>query len=247
MKGKTLSNQTARQAVETRGRGNPRKILSKDLGSVGSGDKWDESRADRVTDRLLKIQRGLEASGKKIDAFGFDRIACEIVHRELDLPPNLAASDGFWRWLAVAKFSAIIEARHAPASSQAHLGNYGIDKSVTSNRMAILWLRADMLYDADATRDPYHLAKYHLHADFLESGIIRPRYAWCRNLSRALVRFQYRSPESDSAFLHSTHENGIRELYKRLRRLHPTVAFEFISDDELENILQDKSRDLKRA
>ena len=33
----------------------------------------------------------------------FDRAACKILHQELNISPNLAASDGFWRWLAVEK------------------------------------------------------------------------------------------------------------------------------------------------
>ena len=103
-----------------------------------------------------------------------------------------------------------------------------------------------MVYDPEA-EDRYHLATRPAHTDFWESGIIRHRYAWSRNLARSLVRFQYRDTESDQAFLHSTHESGIRELYKRLRRLHTTVSFEYLSDDEIMTVLESKSTDLKRA
>ncbi len=246
MKGKTLSNQMARRAVDARRQGLPHKLLSKDVGSVGSGEWWDETRADRAKEELHKIVESLRRSKRRIDAFGFDRFACETMHNTLELTPNLAASDGFWRWLAVEKLAELVEARMERRSGAVGLANYGVDARLDSNRMAILWLRADILYDPDSD-DPYHLAKMPLHTDFLESGIIRPRYGWCRNLARAFARFQYRDPNSSRAYLHSTDANGIRMMYKRLRRLHSTVAFEFLSDAELREVLEEKSKGLKRA
>ena len=125
--------------------------------------------------------------------------------------------------------------------------NYGINASVTDNRIAIMWFRADMVYDPEA-EDSYHLATRPAHTDFWESGIIRHRYAWSRNLARSLVRFQYRDPGIGSGVSpHSTHVEGIRELYKRLRRLHTTISFEYLGDDEINAILEQKCADLKRA
>ncbi len=247
MKGKTLSPEKARQVVESRRSNRPYKLLESDLGSVGDGEWWDESRADSAVDNLCRIADSLQAQNKPIDAFGFDRVACATLHQELDLPPNLAASDDFWRWLSVEKFGDIVEARHAPREGFANLGNYGIGARVERNRIALLWLRADILYDDSNTDDPYHLAKRYLHTDFLESGIVRPRYGWCRNLARVFVQFQYRDPNSNRAYLHSTDPEGIRAIYKRLRRVHSTISFEFMSDDELRNILMRQSKGLKRA
>ena len=248
MQGKTLSHEKARQAIEERQNGMPFKLLDRDFVVVGVGPLWDESKADHAADALHRIKNQAEERGEKLDVNTFDKDACAILHRELDIPPNLVAADGFWRWLAVEKFGDLVEAR-SPTYRDTGLvlpRNYGANASVTDNRIAIMWFRADMVYDLE-TEDPYHLATRPAHTDFWESGIIRHRYAWSRNLARSLVRFQYRDPESDQAFLHSTHEDGIRELYKTLRRLHTTISFEYLSDEETMTILAQKSADLKRA
>ncbi len=249
MQGKTLSNENARKAVTAFQAGREHKLLDSDFGQVGDGERWDERKADCAAAKLRKLKSDLRAQGKKIDASNFDSPACKIVHETLELPPNLAADDGFWRWLSVEKFRDIIEARHSTTRNHAHLRNYGIDYSVTNGRLAILWFRADMLFDAEHKADPYHLATRPMHTDFVESGIIRPRYAWCRSLARAFARFQYRcSSEPERAYLHSTtRDDGVRELYKRLRRLHSTLSFEFMSDDELTEMLESNSEDLERA
>lgn len=244
MKGKTLSNEKAKLAVEARRQGKDYRLLREDLDEVGNGPWWDESRADRAAEELLRIRDELFHNGKRLDVNSFDRDACVILHRDLALPPNLVGDDGFWRWLALEKLPTIVEAR--TGHEWAHLRNYGIDASVTDNRIAILWFRADMVYD-EASDDPYRLARQPAHTDFWESGIIRHRYAWSPNLARSLVRFQYRHASSAQAFLHSTDERGVRELYKRLRRLHSTVSFEYLSDHDLIAILEEKSVGLTPA
>ena len=244
--GKSLTNEQARRAVEERRRGQAYKLLEADVTYVGSGEVWDESLAECASKELRELVRSLKTAGKPIDVFEFDKRACAILHKTLALPAHLAASNGFWRWLAVEKFSELIEARHAYRDNPARLRNYGINARWDSNRITILWLRADILYDTDAD-DPYHLASRSMHTDFVESGIIRPRYAWCRNLAREFVKFQYPNPKSSDAYLHSTASDGVREMYKQLKRLHSTISFEFMSDDELRGILQEKSAGLGRA
>lgn len=243
MKGKTLTNETARRAVQERRERPSYKLLEQDVAEVGFGENWDESLADAAADELRRKIEWLRRRRRQIDAFQFDSYACGPIHRILALPPNLAASDGFWRWLAVEKFEEVVEARHTTQNGPAHLGNYGIDARVERNRIALLWFRADLLYQADVD-DPYHLASRPLHTDFVESGLIRPRYGWCRILARAMVRFQYRDPGSNRVYLHN---DGIRELYKRLRRLHTTTAFEFLPEEELVSILEARSKDLRRT
>ena len=248
MKAKSLSDAAARQAIETRRNGSENYTMN-DTNIVGEGEHWDESKADQALS-ILSTKAGNE---KRLDVENFDRIVCADLHRTLTLTPDVAASRGFWRWLAVEKFSDLIERRHGSPGKPAHLRNYGIDKPVTENRIAILWFRAEMLYDSRAT-DPYHLAMRSLDTDFLESGIIRPKYAWCRNLARALVQFQYRDPLSNRPYLRNPRSNdqgrpdrGIRELYKRLRRMHSIMAFELMSDDALWQMLDEQSHGLERA
>ena len=247
MIGKTLSNEIAKEAVEARQRQKPYRILDSALGAVGSGPEWDSARANKAAEELGGLKDELARKKVKLDVNSFDRHACVILHRELNLPPDLVAHDGFWRWLAVEKFGHVVEAR-GPLNDDGftRLRNYGIDHSVTDNRVAILWFRANMVYDPAAS-DPYHLAKRPAHTDFWESGIIRHRYAWSPSLARALVAFQYRNPSLTKAFLHSTHENGIRELYKRLRRLHSTISFEFLNEEDMAAILEQRTSDLRRA
>lgn len=250
MRGFTLSNDIAREAALARQEGKDYKILDENRGVVGSGEAWDEGLADTAATTLNNKVRVLCQNGEKVNVNTFDAYACEYIHSDLQLPPNLVASEGFWRWLAVEKFSEVIEARRSPrrvsAGLPASLRSYGIDAPIEANRLAIIWFRANTVYDADAD-DPYHLAKRPAHTDFWESAIIRHRYGWCGNLARGLVKFQYRDPSSSKAHLHSGDNNGIRALYRRLRQLQATIAFEYLTDDQILNILEEKSADLRRA
>ena len=247
---RTLSSEKARVAVTNRRRGRPWKLLARDFGTIELASEWDAAVVDGACASILKLRENLVQHGRKVDAFNFDRLACSMLHRELQLPPSVAASADFWRWLAVEQLADIIEARHGgPKGREANLTNYGIDRhDIGQCRLGILWLRADMLYDPDADpQNAYHLAERFLHTDFIESGIIRIRYGWCRNLARALVRFQYPDPTTKKTYLRNTGDGSIRELYKRLRHLHSVYAFEFMSDGELRSLLESHSRDLKRA
>ena len=206
-------------------------IKNADLAVVKLADLKDELLSDERSDLNDQL---------------FDRAASKILHQELNLPPNLAAADGFWRWLAVERFCDVIEARHSRRSSVARLMNFGIDGPPTSNRLRILWLRADIVYDA-CNEDPYHLATRLSPTDFWESGIIRHRYGWSRNLARLMTRFQYPDRDSGKGTLHLTHQHGVRMLYKRLKRMHSTVAFEYLKDSELLDMLEVKSADLLKV
>ena len=143
MKGKTLSHDRAKQALEQRQRGMPLKLLDSDFGEVGVEPWWDESKADRAADGLRRIRGKAEERGEKLDVNTFDKDACAVLHRELELPPNLVAADGFWRWLAVEKFGELVEAR-SPKSREGGVAltrNFGVNASVTDNRIAIMWFR----------------------------------------------------------------------------------------------------------
>ena len=246
-RGPALRNDVARRIILARQHGRDSRVLDSELDHVGSGEAWIPENADGAVMKLADLKDELLADERSdVNDQLFDRIACKILHRELDLSPNLAASDGFWRWLAVERFSDVIEARHSRRSSVARLMNFGIDGPPTSNRLRILRLRADIVYDA-SSEDPYHLATRLSPTDFWESGIIRHRYGWSRNLARIMTQFQYPDPDSGKGTLHLTHENGIRMLYKRLKRMHSTIAFEYLEDTELLDIIEAKSADLQRV
>ena len=113
MKAKALSHEVAFKVVDSRQQGIPYKLLAHELNYAGHGDQWDESQADTAADRLRQLRDQILQSGDSLTVNTFDRHACPIIHRALDVPSNLAAEDGFWRWLAVEKFPDVIEARHA--------------------------------------------------------------------------------------------------------------------------------------
>lgn len=153
---RTLSDEKARSLIETWRRGVPEKLLDRDCPVIDAGTTgWDSRGVGVACSRILDFLAELERDGVKVDAFNFDREACALLHEEMQLPPKVSASDGFWRWLAVAKLPEVIEARHGNLSKgvYAHLGNYGIGTRNIRNRLRILWLRANMLYDASAA-DP---------------------------------------------------------------------------------------------
>ena len=247
MNGPALPNEVARRLVLARQQRRDSKILESELDHVGRGHVWKPENADGAVAKLAQLKDDLLTEERSdVNDQLFDGAACKILHSELNISPNLAASDEFWRWLAVEKFYDVIEARHSRRSSVARLMNFGIDGPPTSNRLRVLWLRADIVYDA-CSEDHYHLATRLSPTDFWESGIIRHRYGWSRNLARVMTHFQYPKPESGMGTLHLTHENGIRMLYKRLKRLHSTIAFECLDDSELLDILEVKSADLLKV
>ena len=247
MRGPVLPNDVARRVIMARQQGRDSRILESELDHVGSGQDWKPENADGAVAKLADLRDDLLAD-ERSDANDqlFDRVACKILHQELNISPNLASSDGFWRWLAVERFYDIVRARHSRRSSIGRPMNFGIDGPPTSNRLRILWLRADIVYDA-SDEDPYHLATRLSPTDYWESGIIRHRYGWSRNLARLMTQFQYPYPGSGKGTLHLTHENGIRMLYKRLKRMHSTIAFEYLEDSELLDILTAKSADLLKV
>ena len=163
MEGRSVSNEKAKLVVESLQQGRAYRLLGEDLDWVGNGDPWPESKADGAAQQLLLMKARLLEDGKRLDVNSFDRDPCVVLHRELDLPPDLIAQEGFWRWLAVEKFADIVESRARGES--ARLRNYGINASTTANTIAILWFRADMVYDAES-EDPYHLARQPAHTDF---------------------------------------------------------------------------------
>ena len=236
--GKAMSGDVARRVVlSSRQNSQQPKVLKRDTEDIGGDfEEWNTELAEEVFQSLMPLKKELLGEDRSIlNDQKFDRMACRIIHEGLQLPLNLVADDGFWRWLAVDKFYEIIEARHNRTSEFSGLGNFGIDGSADYGRLKILWLRADIVFDVD-NEDPYHLASRPSPTDFWESGIIRPQYGWAPNLARALVRFQYPDADSGKGTLHLTHANGIRMLYKQLRQLHATVAFEYLDNQQLVDI-----------
>ena len=206
------------------------------IGSVGAETSDEIGHGANVLRNLHEQSRGRGDWGT------FDGEAAAGFHSMVaPLPASIEGNPGFWRWVALRLFN-VIEWRHARPEG-AYPGNYGLG-SRTSNYPMRLWFRAALSYD-DKAADPYELTRRG-SVDFWESGIIRPRYSSCRALVRAFVRYQY--PESsDGVRLHSTHPDGVRLLYKKLKRLQATMALELLDDNEAYSLLDDLGSGLRRA
>lgn len=242
-KAKTLASDVALKIIQANREGKDYRLTESDTSYVGdpNGELWTDSAANRLAAILSEIQDAAHVSGYSIgERQEFDRHASKAIHEALDLTPDILADPGFWRWLAVAKLYQVLETRHRARGRHAGLKNFGVTGSATSNRAFILWLRADIVYDEE-NADPYHLSTRLSSTDFWESGIIRHRYGWAPSLARAFVEFEYPNPGSGKARLAIGSENGVRMLYKRLKRLHAIISFDHMSAEEIIPILESKS------
>lgn len=217
-------------------------------------DEQVVSRLNSACEAVVALKRAHEGTG--LTSAKFDGEAAVTFHRNLaPLPASVEGNYGFWRWVALAKFYEVIEWRH-PREGGAHPQNYGVGRivapestgelaSATSQRSNIypwrLWMRGSLVYEPDE-RDPYALARRGT-VDFWESGLIRVRYSSCRPLARAFVRYQWPDDSGNGRLS----LDGTRTLYKRLRRLQATMAFELLDDDEAYALLEDLGDALERA
>jgi len=173
----------------------------------------------------------------------FDRKAAELVHRNLAIPASISGRKDFWIWVSLELGRDIVDWRHGSDGQPAHANNYSINNK-HDGLLARLWFRAE-LSRIDGL-DPYELTRRGQERDFWDSGIIRSRYSSCRPLTRALVRAQYPAEDARPVY-HSTQELGIRMLYKRLKRIHATVALEVLDEASADALLRGLCHDLVRT
>ena len=196
----------------------------------GSGTDYPEESVLALRHKLLELKKRFpdELKGKDKKGGEYEASACRIVHETL--PHSLLAfSDAdFWIWLAVARLPDIVEWRHGGADRYAEIANYGIGNR-TENLIFRMWLRAEIVFDEEA-EDPYHLSRVG-DQDLWRSHIIRQGYANVRTVAKALIEFQF---EGDTPRLSN---NGIRELAKRLRRLRSNIMFEFMTPNQMTEII----------
>lgn len=176
----------------------------------------------------------------------FDSIVCVELHKKTQLDLDHAENDNLWRWSAITSGPDLVEQRHGGNDQNAALGNFGLGPR-WENLFRRLWFRAELSYDADAN-DPYWLTKLG-GRDFWDSCIIRRRYGSARNLVKAFAKFQYPDPSVPTQGLWPMVEDkdespGIRTLCRRLNRVHATVAYDVLSEDDCTTILTELSRDL---
>jgi Family of unknown function (DUF6339) len=208
---------------------------------VGSGNFIDMEPITKLGVELRKLKKGFPASLKARDPEGgrFEQQACVIVHRRLaECDPVVLADRNFWIWLAIVQFADIVEWRFGTRGQHANLANYGIGQPI-ENLLFRLWLRAELVKDAKG-KDIYHLARTG-DMDLWRSHILRQSYANARVVAKALLRLQ----AGQLAAKKLTVDN-VRELAKRLRRLHANVVFEFLNAGQAEGLVVELSADLHK-
>jgi len=161
----------------------------------------------------------------------FEAEACAELHRALPFDPQMLADYEWWMWLAVFHFRELVEWRHGGKTGRATLANFGIGNG-SENLLYRMWLRADAGYDPTRS-DPYELARRG-DQDFWRSHVFRQGYGRCRSLVRALIRYQFRDGSAGYPILKTAE---IRELAKRLRRLHPNVIFEYLDESTAHELI----------
>lgn len=207
-----------------------------------------------VHDRLRELRQTLygirlkypDRLGRRDPAGGrFEAEACSEIHRLLPFDPDMLADYEFWTWLAVFHFRELVDWRHGGDTGRATPANFGI-RNGSENLLYRMWLRADAGYrpgESDPESDPYELARRG-DQDFWRSHVFRQGYGRCRPLVRALVRYQFPEGSADGATLKIPE---IRELAKRLRRLHPNIVFEYLDEESAYQLVRREAVAAKNA
>lgn len=206
---------------------------------VGVGNLLNMEPIEKLGVELRKLKKGFPERLKERDPEGgrFEQQACVLVHRRLaECDPVVLADRNFWIWLAIVQFADIVEWRFGAHGQHAKLANYGIGQPI-ENLLFRLWLRAELVKDAKG-KDMYHLARTG-DQDLWRSHILRQNYANARAIAKALLRLQAGQLAAKKLTV-----EGVRELAKRLRRLHANVVFEFLNTGQAEGLVLELSTDL---
>jgi len=241
MRYKALKSEHALETLEKSRRGEtPDEQVVLETRGTGPGDVREiiaglREKLDEIRSRYPKSLRRRDPKGGQ-----FEREACSVVHRALPFDPRMLADYEFWMWLAVLPLRSIVEWRHGGETGKAAASNFGIGNG-PENLFYRMWLRAEIAYCPHDHADPYELARRG-DQDFWRSHVFRQGYGRCRSLVRALVRYQF--PDRSGHPTLSVAE--IRELAKRLRRLHPSMIFECLEDQAAFALVQREAEAVKR-
>lgn len=233
-----LKSQHALGTLEALRRGDP-VDEARALELRGSGDDV-EGVLPNLAERLQEIKSKYPQRLRRRDPAGgaFEAEACVEIHRALPFDPSMLADYEWWTWLAVFRFRELVDWRHGSDISGAAPANFGIGNRA-ENLLYRMWLRADAGYDPKRD-DPYELARRG-DQDFWRSHVLRQAYGRCRELVRALLLYQFPDGPAGEPTLKISE---IRELAKRLRRMHPNIVFEYLDEDSASELVR---REAERA
>jgi len=216
------------------------------LEALRRGEPVDEQRVLVVRDlatTLYKIKSKFpERLGRRDPEGGkFEAEACPELHQALPFDPQMLADYEWWMWLAVFHCRQLVDWRHGGETGLAAPANFGIGNG-SENLFYRMWLRADAGYDPTRS-DPYQLARRG-DQDFWRSHVFRQGYGRCRSLVRALILYQFPDGSAGSPSLKT---GEIRELAKRLRRLHPNVFFEYMDANAAYELVRAEAQRARQA
>jgi hypothetical protein len=237
-----LKSEHARETLEALRRAEPvdeQRVLA----FRGSGDDIEQV-VPPLARTLYEIKsRFPERLRHKRDPAGgaFEAEACAELHRALPFDPQVLGDYEWWTWLAVFHFRQLVDWRHGGERGLAAFANFGIGNG-SENLLYRMWLRADAGYDP-ARSDPYELARRG-DQDFWRSHVFRQGYGRCRSLVRALILYQFPDGSAGNSSLKTSE---IRELAKRLRRLHPNVFFEYLDANAAYELVKAEAERAKQA
>ena len=193
-----------------------------------------------LVDLLAELTDLHAAYGLQANA-AFESRACVVLHNGLAPTADAVADPGFWRWLSLGPLLPVIKLRHEPLRPE-HVG-LGSPWDALLSR---LWFRADLSVDPD-DEDPYALSGLG-DLDFWRSHVLRADYSSCRQLLRALLRFQFPAENEGRPRLKPSgrSEDGMRALAKRIKLRHAVVAFELLNEADCRLELESLSEGLER-
>jgi hypothetical protein len=209
----------------------------------GSGHDDVERVLPELKNKLYEIKSKYPACLRRRDPAGgqFEAEACSEIHRALPFDPEMLADHEFWTWLAVFRFRELVDWRHGSDTTVAAPANFGIGDG-SENLLYRMWLRADAGYEPGGA-DPYELARRG-DQDFWRSHVFRQGYGRCREFVKALVLYQF--PDGSGGAPTMTIEE-IRELAKRLRRMHANVVFECLTREAAYDLIKTEAERARRA
>lgn len=214
----------------------------------GTGEELDQRFVDPLRESLQRLcDKHPEGLKSKTDpaANAFEAKASRLVHKALPQGTEMLADPDFWVWLAVVHFPDVVEWRYRyknrKAETFAKQGNYGIG-SRSDNLMYRLWLRAELVLDAEA-KDHYHLVDAG-QIDFYRSHLFRQGYANARTFARALLRYQYPNADLAEPRLKTLE---IRDLVKRLRRIRSNLFLEILDEDQCRAVIETEAAEVMAA
>lgn len=184
---------------------------------------------------ILNLANALTEGGTGKLQANFDSQAAAILHRSIELPREVLADSGFWRWATFAfegLGADLVDLRYSKNGTRgsAPQDRYGMGK-IKESMLGYLWLRGNAAYDA-SREDRYELQKAIEDIDFWVSHILKVDTGSCLNLTKAFAKFTIENQIPRGERKNPDAPPGYRDLAPELKRRSASVWFELMTEDE---------------